>query len=208
MIPLIEEKYKNLGPVCGVDEVGRGPWAGPVVAGAALLDWELLDPALLSQIKDSKKLTAKKRLEISEGLQSSKGVIYGIGEATVQEIDQLNILQASLLAMKRAVEALEKKLKTPLAVALVDGCHVPPLACQAIPLVKGDSLSLSIGAASILAKVYRDQLMSRLSQEYPSYGWERNSGYGTILHQEGLKCQGVSPHHRRSFKPIQQYLIK
>jgi ribonuclease HII len=131
-----------------------------------------------------------------------EGVSWGLGEASVAEIDDLNILQASLLAMERAVAALPLSP----AVALVDGLHPPRLPCLAIPVVRGDSLSISIGAASIGAKVHRDRLMESLALEYPGYGWEKNAGYGTALHRQGLAQLGVSPHHRRSFKPIRALL--
>ncbi len=184
------------GPVCGVDEAGRGPWAGPVVAGAAILD-QATAPAGLN---DSKALSAARREVLFDALQ---GQIIGVGVASVEEIDQLNILNATYLAMRRAVAALSVAP----AYALIDGNRVPPdLPCPAEAVVKGDGRSLSIAAASIVAKVTRDRIMSDLAKDFPGYGWERNAGYGVKAHAEALERLGVTPHHRRSFKPIHKML--
>jgi len=184
-------------PVCGVDEVGRGPWAGPVMAAAVILD-PLNIPAGLN---DSKKLTAPRREALFAEIMASATV--SIGAASVQEIDRINILQATFLAMRRAIEGLEIQPRF----ALVDGNKIPPnLPCKARAIVKGDARSLSISAASIIAKVTRDRLMCDLSATFPGYGWETNMGYGTKAHQEGLARLGVTPHHRVSFKPIHKML--
>lgn len=178
-------------PVCGVDEAGRGPLAGPVVAGAVILH----SPPPPG-INDSKKLTATARESLFDALQPLAHI--GIGIASVEEIDRLNILQATLLAMKRAVEALPV---TP-AFALIDGNRAPMLACPARTLVKGDALSLSIASASIVAKVTRDRLMRELAAMHPVYGFEKHAGYGTKAHLEALKTHGPCPAHRLSFAPI------
>lgn len=187
------------GPVAGVDEVGRGPWAGPVVTAAVILAPSCPDD-LLAAIRDSKALSAVRREAIAAALPAHAAI--GIGAASVAEIDRCNVLAASMLAMQRAVHALPQ---TPAAV-LVDGNRGPALPCPAQCVVKGDSLSFSIAAASIVAKVARDRLMARLALRYPAYGWERNAGYGTKAHREGLARAGVTPHHRRSFAPIRALL--
>ena len=183
-------------PVCGVDEAGRGPWAGPVVAGAAILNVATVPAGL----NDSKALSAAKREVLFDALQ---GQIIGVGIASVEEIDHLNILNATYLAMLRAVAALSVAP----AYALIDGNRIPSdLPCPAEAIVKGDARSLSIAAASIVAKVTRDRIMSELAHEFPGYGWERNVGYGVRAHADALKRLGVTPHHRRSFKPIHKML--
>ncbi|MBC6440938.1 MAG: ribonuclease HII [Rhodospirillales bacterium] len=179
-------------PVAGVDEVGRGPWAGPVVAAAVILD----PTAIPEGLDDSKKLTARKRDALAEQIAVSAAV--GVGIANVAEIDRLNILAASMLAMTRAIEALAIAP----AHALVDGNRAPSLACPVTTIVKGDGRSVSIAAASIVAKVTRDRMMTDLAKRHPGYGWERNAGYGTAEHRAGLERLGLTPHHRRSFKPI------
>lgn len=184
------------GIVCGVDEAGRGPWAGPVVAGAVILD----PTAIPEGLDDSKKLKPDRRAALLSEIEATSRV--GVGVADVPEVDTFNILQATLLAMARAVDDLGV---TP-NLALVDGNRKPMLACPVQCVVKGDSLSLSIAAASIVAKVTRDRIMARLAEENPGYGWERNAGYGTREHQEALATLGVTPHHRRSFAPIQNLL--
>lgn len=184
------------GPVCGVDEVGRGPWAGPVVTAAVILD-----PATAPEgLNDSKKLSAKKRDVLFDQLQVAP---HAVGVASVEEIDRLNILNATYLAMQRAIAAL------PVApgFALIDGNRIPyDLPCPAWAIVKGDARSASIAAASIIAKVTRDRMMADLAEAFPGYGWETNAGYGVPAHREGLNRLGVTPHHRRSFKPIHKML--
>ncbi len=193
-------------PVVGIDEAGRGPWAGPVVAGAVVIKDRNLDEFLLKGLNDSKKLSSSKREALFEHLfeaQHRGQVCIGIGQASAEEIDHYNILQATFMAMRRAYEALSDK---PLA-ALVDGNRMPkefPCVCQTV--IKGDGKSYSIAAASIVAKVYRDRLMTKLAEEYPYYGFEKNAGYGTKLHIEGLKVHGVIDEHRKSYRPIQEFL--
>ena len=203
---LYEEKYRRQGfqKIIGVDEVGRGPWAGPVVACAAYLDMDRFPRELQEKLDDSKKLTEKKRNILAPEIASH--ALFAFGEATVAEIDSLNILQASLLAMRRAVENLATEFEVVAEVALVDGNKdpkfKPPRGLPTELIVKGDAKSLSISAASILAKVKRDRLMKQLAIECPGYSWESNAGYGTKAHQAGLDRLGVTIHHRRSFKPI------
>lgn len=202
---VLEEKFGNF--VVGIDEAGRGPWAGPVVAGAVMFKNRNANPELAAMLDDSKKLSAKKREKIYDILfdEAEKGnVLLGIGEASVEEIDTLNILQATFLAMNRAF--LKLNVIDP-DIVLVDGNQVPPtIKCPCKTVVKGDAKCCSISAASILAKVYRDRLMQKLAKEYPYYGFEKNAGYGTKLHIDGLKMYGVSPVHRRSYKPIKEIL--
>ena len=186
-------------PVCGIDEVGRGPLAGPVVAAAVILD----PLALPDGIDDSKRLTAARREALVVAIQAT--AIVGVGQASVEEIATMNILQASFLAMRRAVAALARRP----ALALVDGHMLPPgLGCPARAVVGGDGLALSIAAASIVAKVTRDAMMVALSQQFPGYGWETNMGYGTREHAEALGLLGVTPHHRRSFEPVHKILCE
>lgn len=183
--------------MAGVDEAGRGPWAGPVVAAAVILNPDAVPEGL----NDSKQLTARKRNVAFERLTAEAEIGVGIG--TVEEIDRLNIARANDLAMQRAVEALQH---TP-AFVLVDGRAVPRnLTLPARAIVRGDGRSLSIAAASIIAKVTRDRIMADLATVHPGYGWERNAGYGTAEHRKALENLGVTPHHRRSFKPIHNML--
>ncbi len=185
--------------IIGVDEVGRGPWAGPVTAAAVWLNPDELPEGL----NDSKKLTAKRRDALFEAIMAKADV--SIAHASVEEIDELNILQATYLAMRRAIAGLKQ---TP-DYALIDGNRLPPdLPCDAETVVKGDGRSLSIAAASIVAKVTRDRIMADLAAQHPGYGWESNAGYGTKMHQDGLLRLGVTPHHRRSFKPIHNILYQ
>jgi ribonuclease HII len=186
-------------PVCGIDEAGRGPWAGPVVAAAVILDGR----AIPAGLDDSKRLTARQRERLFAELVASATV--GVGLASVAEIETMNILQASHLAMRRAAA----DLGMPPRRGLVDGGQVPPgLAFPAEPVVGGDAQVLSIAAASIVAKVTRDRIMVALSQQFPGYGWHSNMGYGTKSHLAGLETLGVTPHHRRSFRPIHNMLCK
>lgn len=190
--------------VIGLDEAGRGPWAGPVVAAAAWLDGTALPAELRSRIDDSKRLSAKARQALYQQLRSLEPEVarLGVGRAEVEEIDRLNILAASLLAMTRAVAKLELQPD----VALVDGNRAPRLDCRIETVVKGDSRSLSIAAASIVAKVTRDREMAQLAAEFPGYGWERNQGYGTAEHRSALDRLGVTAVHRRSFRPVRESL--
>ncbi len=194
------------GIVCGIDEAGRGPWAGPVVAAAAILDTDRLAPELSTGLDDSKKLSAKRRDKLFTELTTARdnGVAdFAIGVASVAEIDSLNILQATFRAMERAVAALACVPDH----ALVDGTGIPAgLPCPARAVPKGDGLSLSIAAASIVAKVSRDRMMAALDTECPGYGFAAHAGYGTAAHRAALERLGVTPHHRKSFAPIHKML--
>lgn len=187
------------GVVAGLDEVGRGPLAGPVIACAVVLPAAL--PAALLALDDSKKLSRKAREELSAAVLETCTV--GLGEASVEEIDRVNILKATFLAMGRALEALGRAVDH----ALVDGNQIPPLPCNVRCVVGGDGLSLSIAAASVVAKVRRDRLMAELALAYPGYGWETNAGYGTAEHTEALRRLGPTPHHRKSFAPVAQMML-
>jgi ribonuclease HII len=184
--------------IAGIDEAGRGPWAGPVMASAAILDPEALPKDLAAELDDSKKLSAEKREDLFARMQNCAAAVIAVGEASVAEIDTLNILRATHLAMRRALENLGRAVD----VALVDGNRAPDLTCAVQTVIKGDSLSLSIAAASIVAKVTRDRLMMDLARAHPGYGWATNMGYGTAEHAEALKRLGVTAHHRRSFAPV------
>lgn len=196
-LPDLSHESACAAPVCGVDEVGRGPWAGPVVAAAVILDRS----AIPAGLDDSKRLPAPRREALHDELIASAR--WGVGIASVAEIDEINILQASFLAMRRALEALG----TLPAVALIDGKHLPPgLPCEGRAIIGGDGRALSIAAASVIAKVTRDRMMIELAGQFPGYGWESNMGYGTRIHQAGLAKHGITPHHRRSFRPIHNML--
>ncbi len=191
-----EQRYHGI--VCGIDEAGRGPWAGPVVAAAVVLDVMRVPEG----IHDSKKLNAAKRETLFDAIMRD-ALYIGVGVASAAEIDDINILQATFLAMQRAVDGLSVRPD----VALVDGNRTPKLEVATIEtIVKGDSKSLSIAAASIIAKVTRDRVMRALAQEYPAYGFERHAGYGTKYHQDALRDYGVTSHHRKSYKPIRTLL--
>jgi ribonuclease HII len=185
--------------VCGIDEAGRGPLAGPVVAAAVILE-----PGCIPEgLNDSKKLTAAAREALFAALPFCARI--GVGIASVEEIDRLNILRASHLAMMRAVAAL---VPQPLH-CLVDGHMLPrEMTLPATPVIGGDGLSLSIAAASVVAKVTRDRIMVDLAQQHPQYGWESNMGYAAPVHREALKCHGVTPHHRRSFRTVHNILYQ
>lgn len=190
------------GLICGVDEAGRGPLAGPVVAAAVILDRRKRPRGL----DDSKKLTAEQRELLFARLfdYARDGHAHiGVGAASVAEIGRLNIFHATMLAMCRAVTALRVQP----AHALIDGNHAPKqLGCPCTPVVDGDALSVSISAASIVAKVVRDRAMAKLHARYPHYGWANNKGYGTPEHQAGLRLAGVSRHHRLGFAPVRSQL--
>lgn len=188
--------------ICGVDEVGRGPLAGPVVAAACILPAAGLADGVMDAIDDSKKLTDTKRERLFAAI--SAACPHAITEASVEEIDRHNILGATHLAMVRAIEALPIRPD----LALIDGNRAPKTRpCAMQTLVKGDQLSLSIAAASILAKVTRDRLMRTLAEQNPGYGWEKNAGYGTRQHLDAIKMLGVTAWHRRSFAPVRESLL-
>ena len=184
------EDSLGLNVICGVDEAGRGPLAGPVCAAAVILPEHLQIPGL----NDSKKLTDKKRRELFPVIQK-QAIAYGIGLASEAEIDEINILQATFLAMRRALEQLTVLPE----IALIDGNRETDFGLPVKTVVKGDSLSANIAAASVLAKVTRDNIMVELAQQYPEYGFEIHKGYGTKAHYEALRTYGPSPIHRRSF---------
>jgi len=185
--------------VAGVDEVGRGPLAGPVVAAAVRLDPGNIPTGL----NDSKKLSPACRAALAAQLRDSADI--SIAQASVAEVDDLNILHASMLAMERAVAGLNE----PPDHVLIDGNRIPPgLIGKATAIVKGDARSLSIAAASIVAKVWRDACMVDLAQQHPGYGWEHNAGYPTKMHLMALQNLGVTAHHRRSFKPVHNILYQ
>jgi ribonuclease HII len=193
------------GIVCGIDEAGRGPLAGPVVAAAVIIDRRRFRGELRRVLDDSKALTRDLRERCHEGLRAGIGsgiVRIGIGAASVAEIDRINVLRANLLAMRRAVTALAAQTGCAPDMALVDGNIAPSLPCAVRTIVKGDSLSLSIAAASVVAKVTRDRIMRALARRHPGYGWESNAGYPTAEHIAAIRRLGVTPHHRRSFAPI------
>lgn len=176
--------------VCGVDEAGRGPLAGPVCAAAVILPQN----TVIEGVNDSKKLSEKKREELFDVIKST-ALSYCIAFATVEEIDELNILNATMLAMKRAVEGLE----IPADFAMIDGNKIPPLSIPAQYIIKGDAKSMSIACASILAKVTRDRLMKEYAIKYPEYRFEKHKGYGTALHRELILEYGACPIHRKTF---------
>ena len=196
------------GPVIGIDEAGRGPWAGPVSVAAV---W--LDPAMAADLPpgldDSKKMSAANRAAF-HAILTKPPHRHAVLSIPVEEIDRTGILRATLAGMARVAEMLAAGLVSAgigvPAQVLVDGNQMPPLSLPAQTLVKGDSRSLTIAAASVIAKHERDQIMSALAADHPGYGWERNMGYGTAAHREGLDRLGVTPHHRRSFAPVRARL--
>jgi ribonuclease HII len=194
--PTFDIELSCRGLVAGIDEAGRGPWAGPVVAAAVILD-----PGNCPEgLADSKTIPEKRRDEIARAIHATS--IVGVGAASVEEIDRVNILQATFLAMARAEAALMKQPD----ICIVDGSMKPKLRARVQTVVKGDALSLSIAAASIIAKTTRDAMMRELALVHPEYAWERNKGYGAPAHREALDRHGVTPHHRRSFAPIHNIL--
>lgn len=193
------------GPVCGIDEVGRGPLAGPVVAAAVIIQRAEMPQDVLRHINDSKKLNAQKRKWLYSKIHEYADVSLALIEP--DEIDRINILQASLLAMGNAFHKLGQ---VPVA-ALVDGNKPPRLGndnVKVVTIVKGDAKSLSIAAASIVAKHHRDELMKKYAQEFPHYGWETNAGYGTAAHLKAIEIHGITPLHRRSFAPVSKQSVK
>lgn len=198
-LPLEQKKlnWDTAGLMAGVDEAGRGPLAGPVVAAAVILD----DLQPIVGLNDSKKLTAKRRVQLFDEIRA-RALCFSIAEATVQEIDQLNILQATMLAMKRAVEGLRLKPQR----VLVDGNRLPTLDILAEAIVQGDALVPAISAASILAKVHRDRLCEEMHERYPVYGLDQHKGYGTAQHLAALQVHGPADCHRMTFAPVARSL--
>jgi ribonuclease HII len=183
--------------VCGVDEAGRGSWAGPVVAAAVIFH----DYVPIDGLNDSKQVAANRRAMLYERIMAE--CLVGIGQASAEEIDRMNIWRATELAMQRAVAALPVAA----AFALIDGNRIPErLPCPASAIIRGDGISPSIAAASIIAKVTRDRMMADYARHYPAYGFERHAGYGTAQHQAALAAHGICPIHRRSFAPIRALL--
>lgn len=202
-MPSFRFELRCEGRVAGIDEAGRGPLAGPVYAAVAIIDRARAKRKLLRMIDDSKKLTLEAREEAYESMIASGVVQFAIAEASVEEIDRINILQATFLAMRRALQALAEQPE----VVLIDGNRAPPqLGCRAETIVGGDAHSYSIAAASIFAKVARDRYMHALAVSFPGYGWETNRGYGSAQHLAALDRLGPTPHHRRSFMPVTRLL--
>ena len=198
-MPHYKREAGHGGRVAGVDEVGRGPRAGPVVAAGGMLAFPP-PPGLAGLLDDSKKLTGEAREAAHQALLACPGIQIGVAAASVREIARLNILHASMLAMARAVG----RLRVQPELVLVDGNRCPALPCASEAVVGGDAECLSIAAASIVAKVTRDRLMARLGRRCPGYGWERNAGYGTAHHRRVLGVLGVTCHHRREFGSVRQ----
>jgi len=198
IVPTFELEAAELslagGPIVGIDEAGRGPWAGPVVAAAVVLDPDRIPQG----IDDSKALEAEDRERLFERI-SATALAIGVGIGDVERIDRDNILAATMWAMTDAVKRLSCRPR----LAIIDGNRAPRLSCQTRTIVKGDAKCLSIAAASIVAKVTRDRMMIALAREIPGYGFERHKGYGTPEHRAALVRLGITPHHRRSFRPVQ-----
>ena len=182
--------------IAGIDEAGRGPWAGPVVSAAVILNEKNIPDGL----NDSKKLSEKKRLSLYSSIYNFHSV--GVGISSIEEIDSMNVLQATFLSMKRAVEDLNPQPEY----ILVDGNLDPGLNFKTKCIIKGDSISISIAAASVIAKVTRDNLMLKLDKEFPNYNWKKNKGYGTAEHRNALELYGPCKYHRKSFSPINKML--
>jgi len=201
-ISIHEKELSNAGylRIAGIDEAGRGPLAGPVVAAACILGKD----SLFAHLNDSKQLTAKIRERLYLEITNDPVVQFGIGIIDVETIDRINILQATLLAMQKAVQAL----KVSPDCILIDGKQAPCFAIRTLTLIKGDSLSISIAAASILAKVTRDRIMDELDYEWPHYGFKKHKGYGTEEHLTALAKFGPCPIHRKSFEPIKSWILK
>ena len=185
-----EALAKGYKSVCGVDEAGRGPLAGPVCAAAVILP----EGVIIAGVNDSKKLSEKKRESLFDVIRE-QALSYSIAYATVDEIEEINILNATMLAMRRAIDGLDIKADY----AMIDGNKIPPIDIDAECIVKGDAKSMSIACASILAKVSRDRLLYKYAEEYPMYGFDKHKGYGTKVHREAILKYGPCPYHRKSF---------
>jgi ribonuclease HII len=209
-MPSFRFELRCEGRVAGIDEAGRGPLAGPVVAAVAVIDRTAAKRRLLRLINDSKQLVLEEREAAYEAMVASGIVQFAVAEASVEEIDRINILQATFLAMRRALQALAAKSpeRQP-EIVLIDGNMVPPeLGCRAETIVGGDAHSYSIAAASIFAKVTRDRYMAKLAEAFPGYGWETNRGYGSREHLAALDRLGPTPHHRTSFAPVRAQAVR
>jgi ribonuclease HII len=205
-MPSFVMESRGEGRIAGIDEAGRGPLAGPVVAAAVVIPGKRMPRGLGKLLDDSKKLTAEQRNAAFHALHACRRegrLEIGVGAASVDEISRINILQASLLAMRRAVA----RLPLPPDLALVDGDRPPALPCAVRCVVGGDAACFSIAAASIVAKVLRDRAMTRLSARFPGYGWERNAGYGTAEHRAALLLLGPTVHHRPTFGAVRQLVL-
>jgi len=206
-MPNFDFEKTHVGLIAGTDEAGRGPWVGPVVAAAVCFQNLNIPETLALQLNDSKKLSAKKREQLFPLIYES-GALIGVGQASAEEIDSINILQASFLAMKRALTQIENQGYA-IDFVLVDGNRKPSdWKWPTEEIIGGDGKSLSIAAASIIAKVTRDRLLCDLAKEYPAYGWDKNAGYGTAEHIAALQSYGVTPYHRKSYAPIKAMLNK
>lgn len=205
-IPHMKLEAAHEGIVCGIDEAGRAPLAGPVVAGCVYIPPQTIGLEFWARVRDSKKLSGLQKDSLFDLIRAHAP--HGTGMASVDEIDTLNIHHATLLAMRRACERMIKDFNLRPTLALVDGKFPPALPCPAQPIVNGDNISRSVAAASIIAKVTRDRLMSTLHATFPRYGWDRNAGYPTPEHLKSLQLYGVTPHHRRSFAPVREELEK
>jgi len=196
---LYEKKLweQGIAYVAGIDEAGRGPLAGPVVVAAVIF----MQNAEIPPVDDSKKLSEKKRIELKQMIITTPGVLFSIQEISPEVIDKINILQATHKGMRDAVNAVKETQH-----ALIDGLSVPAFPVPSTNIVKGDSKSASIAAASILAKTHRDAVMKKYAKEYPEYGFEKNSGYGTAEHLLALSQYGITPIHRKSFKPVRDII--
>ncbi len=196
------ERASGFDYVVGIDEAGCGPWAGPVTVAAVVFpkkDWDTVEKDI--PLDDSKKLSSQKRAKLFDLIKES-ALGYGIASTSAEEIDQMNIVKAVALATERALQ----QITCPIEYLFIDGIRNPKLSHPTKMIIKGDSQSCSIAAASILAKVTRDLIMTDLAREYTAYGWERNAGYGTKLHQEALLTHGVTPYHRKSYAPIKKLI--
>jgi len=198
VLPNLDIENNHTGIIAGIDEVGRGCYSGPVLACCYVLDRHKIPHG----INDSKKISTKKREIIYNQIKDT--ATYGIGMCSVEEIDKLNILQASLLAMQRAYEQVVSKAN--IDIALVDGNKLPTLPCKMQAVIDGDAKFVSIAIASVIAKVTRDKIMDGLHIKYPHYAWDKNKGYGTKAHRDGLLTHGVTEYHRKSFAPIAKLL--
>lgn len=202
----LEKEFDTNGFVFGLDEAGRGPWCGPVVAACVCWPNFEIPTELAEQIDDSKKLSANKREHLFNLIMQSNAIV-GIGISSSTEIDEKNILQATFLAMKRALEQAQKNYNITPSALLIDGNRLPKdIHIPAKAIIKGDHLSISIASASIVAKVTRDKLMKELAKSYPQYGWDKNAGYGTKEHINAIEKYGITSLHRRSYAPIKRYL--
>jgi len=198
----LEEQYGN--HICGIDEVGRGPLAGPVVTACVYIPHKKRKLSFVSGLRDSKKLSRTK-LEYFEAY-IKEHCIWAVGSCGVEEIDEINILQASLLAMEKSFRAMPEDTSQGMS-ALIDGHMLPKnMPCPSYAIKKGDDRSCSIAAASIIAKLTRDRIMEKLHEQHPHYGWDTNVGYPSPAHKQAIKIHGITPHHRKTFAPVREYL--